>query len=483
MRIGYEGVLESADPAWAKVLGWTPAELVGKHFLDFIHPEDQSTAARELQRLREGEPSVRFENRFRSSDGAYRTFSWVLVRLEDRPAFYAVAHDETDRLRLEKQFHQAQKMEAMGRLAAGIAHDFNNLLGVILGFSELLRDRVAGDGTSQNYVEQIHKAGQSAAHLTRQLLAYSRRQALVPQVLCLNTVLSNMRGILRRLIGEDVELLLFPAANLGRVKVDRGQIEQVILNLAANAREAMPQGGTLTIETANATLDDSYSRSHPAVGPGSYVMLTVSDTGLGMDATTQARVFEPFFTTKQQGSGLGLATVYGIVKQSGGFVWVYSEPGKGTTFKIYFPQTQEELAGRAPEVVQPAKGGAETILLVEDSESLRSLTQQFLKEAGYRVLEAGGPAEALRIAQHNPDPIHLLVTDVVLPGGSGKQLADQLTRLSPTTKVLYVSGFTDNVISHHGVLNEGIRLLSKPFSRGDLLLSVRQALDSPVDVQ
>jgi PAS domain S-box-containing protein len=478
VKIGYDGFFKDVNPAWERVLGWSPQDLVNRRYLDFIHAEDRETTARELQRLNEGEPHVRLENRFRCKDGAYRSLSWVFVGTQDRNAFYAVAHDETERRQLEVQFYQAQRTEALGRLAGGIAHDFNNLLGVILGFCEFLQDRVRGDEAARRHLEQIQKAGQSAAQLTRQLLAYSRRQPLAPQVLNTNDVLSGMEKILRRVIGEDIELFLFPAADLGRVKVDPGQLEQVILNLAVNAREAMPRGGVLTIETLNTTLDESYAQGHAGVNPGDYVMLVISDTGVGMDSATQARVFEPFFTTKEQGTGLGLATVYGIVKQSGGFIWVYSEPGKGTTFKIYFPRTHEELAIRGPEAVQPPSGGTETILLVEDSDALRSLSRQILEQAGYRVLEAGSAAEAMRFAQSHPASIHCLLTDVVMPGYSGKHFAEQLARISPRTKTLYMSGYTDNVIMHHGVLEDGVRLLCKPFSRETLLQKIRETLDS-----
>lgn len=483
MKIGYDGFFKDVNPAWERVLGWTPQDLIHKRYLDFVHPDDRLATARELQRLNEGEPQARLENRFLCKDGTYHAFSWVVVGTQDRSAFYAVAHDETERRRLENQFHQAQRAEVLGRLAGGIAHDFNNLLGVILGFCELLRDRIGGDPVAAQHLDQIQKAGQTSAELTRQLLAYSRRQPLVPQVLDLNDVLAGMEKMLRRVIGEDIELLLFPAADLGRVKVDRGQLEQVILNLAVNAREAMPTGGALTMETQNTTLDESYAHQHPGVSPGPYVMLAISDTGHGMDSATQAQVFEPLFTTKTQGTGLGLATVYGIVKQSGGFIWVYSEPGKGAAFKVYFPQVHEKLSVRLPQVARMPAVGSETLLLVEDSDALRSLTRRFLEQAGYRVLEASSGAEALRVAQVTLGPIDCLITDVVMPGCSGKQLAEQLVRIRPNVKILYMSGYTNNVIMHHGVLDEGINLLSKPFSRETLLHTVRETLDSsrPVD--
>jgi PAS domain S-box-containing protein len=478
MKIGYDGFFREVNPAWERVLGWTPQELVGRRYLDFIHPDDREATARALQLLNEGERSLRLENRFACRDKTFRTLSWVFVSTPDQEAFHAVAHDETERRRLEEQFHQAQKTEALGRLAGGIAHDFNNLLGVILGFCQLLHERIGSDEVAQKHLEQIQKAGQSGAQLTRQLLAYSRRQPLAPQVLNLNDVLAGLEKILRRVIGEDVELLLFPGPQLGRVKVDPGQLEQVIMNLAVNAREAMPSGGSLSIETLNVKLNGEYARTHPGVNAGNYVMLAISDTGAGMDAATQARVFEPFFTTKPHGTGLGLATVYGIVKQSGGFIWLYSEPGKGTTFKIYFPTTLEAPSLRPPETHASPTLGTETILLTEDSDALRYLAQQFLERAGYTVLEAQNAIEALRIAQKHPQPIHLLLTDVVMPGYSGKKLAEQLARISPGIKTLYMSGYTENVIMHHGILNAGVTLLSKPFTRETLLQKVRETLDS-----
>ncbi|HWP84196.1 MAG TPA: ATP-binding protein [Terriglobia bacterium] len=478
MRIDNDGFFRDLNPAWLGVLRWGKEDLLGRRFLDFIHPEDQRMTTLELQRLKEGDPSARITNRFRCKDGSYRVFSWLMVAVPQENCIYAVVQDETERQLLENHFHQNQRMEAMGRLAGGIAHDFNNLLGVILGYTDLMLESVGTDEVARSRLEQIRKAGRSAANLTRQLLAFSRRQSLQPKVLDINEVLSSMEEILRRLLGEDIELLLFPAKDLGRTKVDPGQLEQIILNLAANAREAMPTGGTLTIDTANTAFDDSYVKMHPGTVPGPYVMMAISDTGVGMDAATQARVFEPFFTTKQQGAGLGLATVYGIVKQSGGFIWVYSEPRKGTTFKVYFPRVYESKESWSEAAAPPLRGGTETLLVVEDSDALRALFREFLESGGYQVLDASNGVEALRIAQQSQSPIHALVTDVVMPQMSGRQLAEQLHRFRPGIKVLYVSGYTNNVIAKRWVVEEGVELLFKPFTKEALLQKIRQVLDS-----
>ncbi len=382
---------------------------------------------------------------------------------------------------LETQFLQSQKMEAVGQLAGGIAHDFNNLLTIITGYSQLILDRLSsGDGLREK-VEEIKKAADRAASLTRQLLAFSRRQVLQPQVVDLSHVVANLDKMLRRLIGEDIDLVALCPPGVGRVKVDPGQIEQVILNLAVNARDAMPQGGKLTIETANVELDESYAGNHVAVKTGPYVMLAVSDTGHGMDRETQARIFEPFFTTKEQGkgTGLGLSTVYGIVKQSGGNVWVYSEPGKGATFKIYLPRVVEAPQPKF-EVKPPEAGlrGTETILLVEDEAAVRLLVRGTLEQNGYDVLDAGSGAEALVMANERKQPIHLLVTDVVMPGMSGREAAQQVTLAHPETRVLYMSGYTDDAVVRHGVLESSAAFVQKPFTPDSLLRKIREVLDA-----
>jgi signal transduction histidine kinase len=389
--------------------------------------------------------------------------------------------DEVLRQR-EDQLRQAQKMEAMGRLAGGVAHDFNNLLTAILGYSEIILMRLGQDHALRSYAEQICRAAERAAALTRQLMAFSRRQMLQPKVLDLNAVVTDLEGMLRRLIGEDIELITVLTPALGRVKADPGQLGQVIMNLVVNARDAMPYGGKLLIETTNVELDAAYVRRRVDVQPGSYVMLAVSDTGQGMDAETQSRIFEPFFTTKAQGdgTGLGLATVYGIVKQSDGYIWVYSDPGLGTTFKIYLPQVEEVVM--PPEPSAPATRplqGLETVLVVEDEGEVRTLIGELLRQYGYTVLEARSGGEALLICEHHRGPIHLLVTDVVMPQMSGSELAERLTLLHPEMRVLYMSGYTNNAIAHHGVLKPGAAFLEKPFTPEALARRVRDMLDPP----
>ncbi|HVA01863.1 MAG TPA: response regulator [Terriglobia bacterium] len=388
--------------------------------------------------------------------------------------------ERKERGRLEEQLQQAQKMEAIGRLAGGIAHDFNNLLTIITGYGQLLLDHLPPDDKMRTYVNQIKKAGDRAASLTRQLLAFSRKQVLAPEVLDLNCVVANINKMLPRLIGEDIELVAVAYPDLGRVKADPGQIEQVIMNLAVNARDAMPQGGRLTIETANADLDENYSSQRRVVIPGAYVMLAVSDTGTGMTPEIQSQIFEPFFTTKEQGkgTGLGLATVYGIVKQSGGYIWVYSEAGKGTAFKIYLPRIYA-AAGEAKkaEGVGRAKAGSETILVVEDNEAVRRLVRGILEARGYTLLEAGGGEEALKMIESHAGPIHLLLTDIVMPRVNGPELAARLAPLHPEVKVLYMSGYTDNAIVHHGILDSGTHFLQKPFTPETLARRVREVLD------
>ena len=381
---------------------------------------------------------------------------------------------------LEEQLRQSQKMEAVGRLAGGVAHDFNNLLTAILGYSEIVLAALDPDDPRRNDVAEIEKAGRRAAALTDQLLAFSRRQVRQPKVLALNTVISDLEKMLRRLIGEDIDLKTHLRPELWNVKADPGQIEQIIMNLVVNARDAMPKGGRLTIETANAELDAAYGSLHVSTRPGPYVMLAVSDTGVGMDRSIQARIFEPFFTTKEpgKGSGLGLSTVYGIVKQNGGNIWVYSEPGKGATFKIYLPRTAEVAEREESRPVRAeASQGSETVLVVEDEIVVRSLARQILEMNGYGVLEATDAGEALSLCERHTGPIHLLLTDVVLPRDSGRELARQLTPKRPETKVLFMSGYTDDAIVHHGVLDDDAPFLQKPFTADGLARKVHEVLD------
>jgi len=391
------------------------------------------------------------------------------------------AEDITQRRVLEKQLRMAQKMEAIGRLSGGIAHDFNNLLGVIMGYSQVMKRSLGPAHSSYEHAEEIEKASQRAVSLTRQLLAFSRQQVLEPAILNLNALVSDMEKMLPRLIGEDIKLNLILAPTLGQVKADQGQIEQVVMNLAVNARDAMPGGGKLIIQTANVELDVAYTLEHPGSKPDRYVMLAVTDTGIGMDPETQAHIFEPFFTTKERdkGTGLGLATVYGVVKQSGGYIAVDSEKGKGASFSVYLPRVEQAVA--VPEA-SPAKTltlqGSETILLVEDAEPLRKLAHMFLKDNGYQVLTAADGEEALQVARQHAAPIQLLLTDVVMPGINGRVLAERLAPWQLGMKVLYMFGYTDSFIAGHGVLEAGTHLLHKPFTEEALMRKVREVLDA-----
>jgi signal transduction histidine kinase/ActR/RegA family two-component response regulator len=387
-------------------------------------------------------------------------------------------------LHSEDQLRQSQKLEAVGRLAGGVAHDFNNLLTVILSYSQVLLHDLAEDGAGRREIAEIQKAGERAAALTRQLLAFSRQQVLAPTVLDANDVLRGLSAMLGRVLGEDVELRLGLASEIGKVKVDRSQLEQVVMNLAVNSRDAMPQGGRLTIETADVTLDESYTSTHLGATPGPHVMISVSDTGVGMDRATQARVFEPFFTTKRdgKGTGLGLSTVFGIVKQSGGSIWLYSEPGGGTTFRVYLPHALEQSHAAAPAPLASSPGtGNETILLVEDEEQVRAVALRLLREAGYNVLEAPAPLEAVRIAETYGPDIHLLLTDVVMPKMNGRQVAGHVMARRPEIRVLFMSGYTDDVVLHHGVLESGVAFIQKPLTPDALLRKVRQVLDGPAE--
>ena len=472
------------NPAMAKMLRCDSPEQA----LDKI-PEigalygDPANRGELLTRLEQDGALKNLEHEFRRRDGTELWFSLNLrcVYNEDgTPAYYeGTAEDVTERKILERQLRQAQKMEAVGRLAGGIAHDFNNALGVIVGYTALLKENLSSDSTALRYAEQIGIAGNRAASLTRQLLAFSRKQIVQPNIINLNVVVAETEKMLRRLIGEDIDLVLLLDPHLGRVRADLTQIDQILMNLAVNARDAMPQGGKLVMQTSNAELDATNLSQHEYSKPGRYVMLSVSDTGCGMDGQTQAHIFEPFFTTKEpgKGTGLGLSTVYGIVKQSEGYIWVYSEPGQGATFKIYLPQVDAVAESIIAAETADIPKGSETVLLVEDDESMRDLTRHCLEMGGYTVLGVRDGEAAIRIASEQKGPIHLLLTDVVMPGINGRQLAESLSVLRPNMRVLYMSGYTADLIAQRGVLEPQVALLEKPFTREALFSKVRTVLD------
>jgi two-component system cell cycle sensor histidine kinase/response regulator CckA len=466
--------------------GYTRDEFLAMTALDIRPPEDVADFRNEYAAHRAEHDRAPFHSahpfRHRKKDGTVVEVDVAAnsIVFDGRAAWLLLATDVTEKRNLEKQLARAQKMEAVGQLAGGVAHDFNNLLGVITGYSELLMREVPPESRERKRGEEIKRAADRAAALTRQLLAFSRRQVLQPKVLDLNDVVAEVEKMMRRLITENIQIVTVAAPKLGKVRADAGQIEQVLVNLAINARDAMPSGGRLTIETANVELDETYVRANPEAHAGSYVMLAVADTGHGMDAKTISRIFEPFFTTKEdgKGTGLGLASVYGIVRQSGGTVTVYSEPGRGTTFKVYLPRV--EAAGAPEPRVEPAApaGGTETILLVEDADSLRLLVRELLENAGYVVLDAETPDKALSLAQSIPGPIHLVLTDMVMPRMNGQELARGLVTLKPEARVVFMSGYTDQAFGDQGTLEPGTHFLQKPFTMDALLRTIRQALDA-----
>jgi PAS domain S-box-containing protein len=410
---------------------------------------------------------------------AERIGSQIAGAIANAQLFTERLRAEEEKAALQEQLRQSQKMEAIGCLAGGVAHDFNNLLTIIKGNTQLSLMDLKENDPLRGDLEEVMRASDRASDLIHQLLAFSRRQMMEIKVVDLNTLLKNLEKMLGRVIGEDIELVTILAENLRSIKVDPGQMEQVIMNLAVNARDAMPDGGKLTIETANVELDEEYAHKHIAVKPGRYVMLSVSDTGVGMSPEIKERVFDPFFTTKEKGkgTGLGLSTVYGIVKQSEGNIWVYSEPGQGTTLKIYLPQIDEPVDELKEEVVKEIARGNETILVVEDDETVRKLAVRILKKQGYRVLEASEGGTALLLGEEFKDPIHLILTDVVMPKMSGRQLVERLKEIHPEMKALYMSGYTDNAVLHHGVLEKGTNFIQKPFTVENLTRKVRGVLD------
>jgi len=476
-----QGRYLDVNPRACELTGYSRDELLQLTVLDTYPAQDRDAATLRIVDVAGGRAAVT-ERPLLRKDGAILVVESNARRLSDGRLLGAV-RDITERKRLEEQLRQAQKMEAVGRLAGGVAHDFNNVLTAIFGYADLLNEELPDGHQARLDLDEIRKAAQRASSLTRQLLAFSRQQVLQPMVLSLNDLVEDIQNMLVRLIGEDVQLRLGLSPSAGNVRADAGQIQQVLMNLVVNARDAMPTGGKLLVETANTELTEQYAEAHQPVAPGAYVMLAVSDTGSGMDAETKARIFEPFFTTKEKGrgTGLGLSTVYGIVKQSGGYVWVYSEPGRGTTFKIYLPRVDEPAEPLAPPQREARTlTGTEIILLAEDDEMLRPLSKGLLERLGYRVLEAENAIRALALADAHAGPIHLLVADVVMPGGSGRELARRLANSRPDTRVLYVSGYTDDAIVHHGMLEPGLNFLQKPFTPAALARKVRDVLDAPL---
>jgi two-component system cell cycle sensor histidine kinase/response regulator CckA len=484
-RAQASGKLLLVNPALQKMLGYESlAELLRLNLTTDVYVDSlEHQRVNELFTNQKDFTDVQVD--WKRKDGTpikARCTGWFVKSAIDGAAYFEVfAEDVTEKWLLERQLRMAQKMEAVGRLSGGIAHDFNNLLGVIIGYSQVLKRTLPPGTPFLEHAEEIEKAGQRAASLTRQLLAFSRQQVLAPAVLNLNSLILEMEKMLPRLIGEDIEIVIALDPAIGRVKADHGQLEQVVMNLAVNARDAMPDGGKVVITTSNVVLDEVWTRSHPGSKAGDFVMLSVADTGTGIDSETLAHIFEPFFTTKERGkgTGLGLATVYGVVKQSGGYVWVESALGKGTAFEIYLPRIEELVS--VPEPVAPiveAFRGAETILLVEDADALRKLTHMLLEQHGYRVLVAANGAAALQLVEEQPERINLLLTDVIMPGLNGRALAGRLELLQPGLKILYMSGYTDDAIMDHGVLESGTHLLHKPYSEENLIRKVREVLDA-----
>ena len=486
LLIDAEGRVTYISPSSSRHLGWGSDEMLGQSIFDFLHPDDRDAMSVKLAEvLRSPGKPVTQDIRLQHADGSWRAIESIAVNRLSDPSVEAIvvnARDITDRRKLEEQLRHAQKMEAVGQLAGGIAHDFNNLLTAILGYCNLMRDDMPAEDPLRADLDEIHTAGERAASLTRQLLAFSRRQMLQPQVIDVNSVVQQLEKLLRRLISENVELVTALARDLLSVRVDPASIEQILVNLTVNARDAMPHGGRLTIETSNVDLDETFAIAHVPMKPARYVMLAVGDTGEGMDADTQTRVFEPFFTTKEQGkgSGLGLATVYGMVKQSGGYIWVYSEPGHGTVFKVYFPPAEQRARASEQDNAGRRSGDAmhgwETVLLVEDEDAVRALAREVLRRHGYVVLEARHGVDALRMAERHPDDIHLMITDLVMPHMGGRNLVERLAAVRPKMKVLFMSGYTDHALMHRD-LTPGTAFLQKPFTPEAFVRKVRSVLD------
>ncbi len=467
--LNLDGTIRYASPSHQRLLGYPVEDLVGQNAFSFIHTDDLP-AVREAFARADADSAVHC--RFRHRDGSWRVIESFGRNLSHLPGVCGLvinSRDITDRKRLEEQLHHSQRLEAVGRLAGGVAHDFNNLLMVITGYSEMLLDSMHAGDPARDDLEQVAKAARRATDLTHQLLAFSRRQVARPMLINLNVLVQDMDRMLRRVLGENVELTADLAPGLKTVRADPGQIEQVVLNIAVNARDAMPNGGKLTIETANLVVTEEFERDHAAPKTGGYVMLSLADTGIGMDAPVLARVFEPFFTTKESGTGLGLSTSYGIIKQSGGDIWVDSKPGCGATFRIHLPVVEQPADHLDAPQESPVLRGTETILLVEDEDGVRHVVETMLKRHGYQVLSSASSADALELAERHGATIDLLITDVVMPGMSGRKMAESMLLARPSMKVLYVSGYGESIESHAA-------FLQKPFTTDELALKIREVL-------
>ncbi|MBD3223643.1 MAG: PAS domain S-box protein, partial [Caldithrix sp.] len=482
------GNIEYVNPKYFEIKHHTCHEVIGHKPHIFQAEYHKKESYEHMMATIKGGKSWQGEFRNKNKEGqSYWEYSTIgpLKNEEGSVTHYIIMNEDiTEHKKLEVQFQQSQKMEAIGHLAGGIAHDFNNLLTIINGYSSILLTRLEPDQPHYKEIKQIGDAGQRAASLTNQLLAFSRKQIIKPRVLNLNDVVTETDKMLRRLIGEHIKFRTKLHSSLNSIEIDPGQIDQILINLAVNARDAMPDGGSLSIETDNVYLDDNYAKMHVAADIGHYVMLAVSDTGKGMDKKTQARIFEPFFTTKPKGSGtgLGLSTIYGIVKQNKGFIWVYSEPGRGTTFKIYLPVVQKEIKSlQTPERENQKLNGHETILIVEDEEAVRTFAANSLKNYGYTVLEAPDGKTALKIIESHMQGIDLVLSDVIMPGMNGKEIQNRMQKKIPQLKYMFMSGYLDNTIVHQGELEEGIHFIAKPFSSQTLLSQVRTVLDNGAD--
>jgi PAS domain S-box-containing protein len=485
LSLDRDGRIVLANPKAAEMFGYPLDELLGAQ-LEMLLPEGKRAVHNHqlvdyFQAPRTRPMGIGMDLSACRKDGREFPVEVSLSYIETEEGLFAIAfvNDISQRKHLEEQLLQAQKMDAVGRLAGGVAHDFNNMLTVVQGYTRMILDELSPVDPLRECADEIYRAADRASALTNQLLTFSRRQIIQPRVINVNTVVVHVEKMLRRLIGEDIDLHLHLASEVGNIRADPSHIEQAIVNLVVNARDAMPFGGRITIETSDITLDETYSRSHVGVQPGPFVMIAVSDTGQGMDAETRRRIFEPFFTTKGRGkgAGLGLTIVYGTVKQVGGDIWAYSEPGQGTTLKMYFPRVVDVVEEEPHEESAPPPAEAdETILVVEDEKAVRDLTVRILRRLGYSVLVASGGEAAIEIAKSYEGKISLLLTDVVMPNMSGRQVADQLLALRPGLKTLYLSGYTDSTVVHHGVLEKGLDFLPKPFSRDVLAQKIREIL-------